>query len=291
MPHVFERTFRVRHYECDAYGHVNNTHYLRYMQETAFDASAAVGYDLARYAALGQHWLVRETEIEYLSPLRYGDSVRVKTWVEDFRRVRSRRRYELTKVDTGEAVARASTDWVYLNTTTGQPASVPPEMIAAFFPEGAPPPAPPRPRFPEPPPPPPGAFRMPRQVLWQDIDLAGHVNNAQYLNYFSDCAFETARAHGWPAQRCLDAGFGILVRKHQIEYRQPALLDDEVELTTWLFNPRRVTVNRAFTLTRRRDGALLARAEVLYVWVDLKTGLPMKIPAALIAEFAGNLAK
>ena len=29
-------------------------------------------------------------------------------------RVRSRRRYELTKVDTGEAVARASTAWGYL---------------------------------------------------------------------------------------------------------------------------------------------------------------------------------
>ena len=34
-------TFRVRYSECDSLGHVNNTHYLRYMQETAFDASAA----------------------------------------------------------------------------------------------------------------------------------------------------------------------------------------------------------------------------------------------------------
>jgi len=139
MPHVHERTFRIRHYECDAYGHVNNTHYLRYMQETAFDASAAVGYDLPRYAALGQHWLVRETEIEYLSPLHYGDAVRVKTWVADFRRVRSRRMYELYNAASGELAARASTDWVYLNTATGQPATVPPEMITAFFPEGAPP--------------------------------------------------------------------------------------------------------------------------------------------------------
>jgi len=291
MPHVHERTFRVRHYECDAYGHVNNTHYLRYMQETAFDASAAVGYDLARYAALGQHWLVRETEIEYLSPLRYGDTVRVKTWVADLRRVRSRRQYELYNAATGEPVARASTDWVFLNSATGQPATVPAEMAAAFFPEGAPPPAPPRPHFPEPPAPPPGAFVMRRPVLWQDIDMAGHVNNAQYLAYMSDAGFETARSFGWPAKRCTEAGFAIVVRRQHVEYRQPALLDDEVEVETWLFNPRRVTVQRAFRVTRPSDGALLARAEMLYVWVDLKTGLPMRIPGQLMVDFAGNLAQ
>jgi hypothetical protein len=33
------------------------------MQETAFDASTAAGYDQARYAELGHHWLIRETEI------------------------------------------------------------------------------------------------------------------------------------------------------------------------------------------------------------------------------------
>ncbi len=41
-----ERAFRVRSYECDGYGHVNHANYLRYMQEAAFDASAAAGYDL-----------------------------------------------------------------------------------------------------------------------------------------------------------------------------------------------------------------------------------------------------
>ena len=99
MPLTHVRTFRVRHYECDAYGHVNYANYLRYMQEAAFDASAAAGYDLDRYEAMGRHWLVRETDIEYLRPLRYGDTVQVKTWVADFRRIRSRRAYEFRRFD------------------------------------------------------------------------------------------------------------------------------------------------------------------------------------------------
>ena len=40
-PVTHTRTFRIRHYECDRYGHVNNANYIRYMQEAAMDASAA----------------------------------------------------------------------------------------------------------------------------------------------------------------------------------------------------------------------------------------------------------
>ncbi len=288
MPLVHERTFRVRHYECDAYGHVNNANYLRYMQETAFDASAAAGYDLARYAALGTHWLVRQTDIEFLDPLRYGDSVTVKTWVEDFRRVRSRRAYELRRAEQGEVVARATTDWVYVDGASGRPATVPAAMVAAFFPEGAPPPAPPRERHPAPPPAPPGVFKMRRHVLWQDLDSAGHVNNAQYLAFVTDCAFGVATAYGWSASQMQTAGFGILVRRLHVEYLQPAVLDDELEIATWAYGARRVTAHRTYTISRVRDGAVLVQVDGLYAWFDLQTGRPVRIPPDFIAAFAPN---
>ena len=75
VPLTHERTFRIRHYECDSYGHVNHANYVRYMQEAAFDASAAAGYDVARYEKMNRAWLVRETDITYLLPLVHGDSV------------------------------------------------------------------------------------------------------------------------------------------------------------------------------------------------------------------------
>jgi len=290
MPMIHVRTFRVRHYECDAYGHVNQANYLRYMQEAAFDASAAAGYDLTRYEAMGHHWLVRETDIEYLRPLRYGDSVQVKTWVADFRRVRSRRAYELRLAESGELVARAHTDWVFLDSATLRPTPIPQELLAAFFPEGLPDPAPPRPRFPSAPPPPPGVFRLRRRVEWRDIGPEQHVNNAVYLSYLEDCGVQVAAAHGWPMSRVQAEGFAIVARRHRIEYRQPAVLDDELELATWLSDVKRATVVRHYTVTRVSDGALLARARTLWVWVDLKTGRPIRIPDAFLAGFAPNIA-
>ena len=123
MPLTHTRRFRVRYYECDLHGLVNPSNYVRYMQETAFDASAAVGYSMARYAAMDRYWLVHDTEVEYLGPLHYGDTVEVTTWVVDFRHVRSLRAYELRKAGSAELVARGHTDWVFMNTATGRPAA------------------------------------------------------------------------------------------------------------------------------------------------------------------------
>ena len=125
MPLTHTSTFKIRFYECDAYGHVNNTNYLRYMQEAAFEASAAAGYDAQRYEDMQRAWYIHATDIEYLRPLKYGDSVEVKTWIHDFRRVTSRRAYELRSVQTGELVAKAMTDWAFLDNLTEKPTPIP----------------------------------------------------------------------------------------------------------------------------------------------------------------------
>lgn len=290
MPLTHVRTFRVRHYECDTYGHAKCPSYLNYMQEAAFDASAAAGYDLARYEAMGCQWLVRETEIEYLRPLRYGDSVHVKTWVVDFRRVRSRRAYEFRQAESGELVARANTDWVFMDSATGQPTSIPPEMRRAFFPEGEPGQALPRSRFSPPPPPPPGVFRLRQQVEWRDLDPAQHVNNAVYLAYLENCGVQAVAAHGWPQARMHTEGFAIAARCHQIEYRQPGVWGDELELTTWVSDIQHDAAARHYTVSRVSDGALLVQARLLWGTMDVKTGQSIPLPALFLADLEPNIA-
>lgn len=289
MAAVFERTFKIRHYECDAYGHVNHANYLRYMQEAAFDASAAAGYDFRRYREMDRAWLVRETDITYLRPLAYGDSVVVKTWVLDFRRVRSRRAYELRDLATGEMVAQATTEWIFLDSQSLRPVTIPAEMVNAFFPDGSAPEVPPREPFPKAPAPPPGVFKLRRWVEWRDIDGAQHVNNANYLAYLEECGVQVARAYGWPMARMMEAGFGIVARRYRIEYRQPAVQGDELELATWISDVKRATVVRHYTVKKAGDGALLARAHALWVCVDLATGRPIRIPAGFLADFAANI--
>lgn len=289
MPLTHECTLRVRFYECDAYGHVNNANYVRYMQEAAFDASAAVGYPYERYNEIRRLWLIRETDVEYLSPLRYGDRVTVRTWVHDFRRSRSRRMYELRRAGSDEMVARGCTDWVFIDSESGRPTRIPAEMVKAFMPEGAPESTPPHEHFPDPPPPPPAVFTLRRRVEWRDIDMAQHVNNAVYLAYIDDCGMQVAAAYGWPVARMREVGFAIVARWHHIEYKVPALVDDEIEIATYVYNMRNATATRAYHITRPSDGAMLLLAQTHYVWVDIKTGSPIRIPEQFISDFEPNI--
>ncbi|HEY3290643.1 MAG TPA: acyl-CoA thioesterase [Anaerolineae bacterium] len=288
MPLIHERTFHVRYGECDALGHVNNAHYLRYMQEAAFDGSAAAGYGIERYAAMHRLWVARQTEIEYLRPLRYGDSVIVKTWIQDFRKVTSRRNYEMRNAATDEPVANAYTEWAFIDSTTGRPAVIPVEAVSAYFPEGAPAPAPARERFPVAPPAPAGVVKVRRTVTWDEIDAAWYVNNPVYLTYAEDCGFSAIAAHGWPITRMIDEGCAIVVRKNQVEYLQAAVLNDEIEIATWISDVRRVSARRHYVITRVNDGVVLARIHSLGVWVNLDTGAPTKFPAQFVADFAPN---
>lgn len=289
MSAVHERSFRVRFYECDLYGHVNHANYLRYMQETALDASNAVGYDFERYDELGSFWLVLQTGITYLRPLTFGDTLIVKTWVSDFRRATSRRQYEMRVAGSDELVAEAYSDWVYIDGQSQRPARVPPQMAAAFTPAAGLSPAAKREPFPDFPAPPDGVFRIRRRTRWSEIDGAGHVNNAAYLSFLEDCAMEMMDAYEWPAARMHAAGFGVVARQYRIQYLAPALLGDELEVATWVSELKRASALRHYTITRVSDGEPLVRAQAWWVWVDLQSGRPLRIPADFLAAFANNV--
>lgn len=288
MPAIYTRRFRVRYYECDAYRHLNNANYLRFMQETAVDASAALGYDEEKYLSLGSIWFIRETEIEYLRPIRTDDIVDVVTWVDDFRRVRSRRMYEFILAESNEKAAMAVTDWVYLDRKTNRPIEIPDELVEAFLEPEDNVETKPRSRFQVIKVPPQEAFVAHRSVEWRDIDPAQHVNNAIYLAYFEECGIQAARKFGWPIERMAARGFGILARRHHILYRKPALLGDELEISTWLCDFKRSVVTRHYTVKRTRDNELLSQSSSIYVIIDLDTEKPIRFPADFKRDFEAN---
>jgi acyl-CoA thioester hydrolase len=291
MPAIYRMTSRVRTYECDAYGHLNNVNYIRLMQEAAIEASAAVGWDMARYAAVGQHWLIRETDIEYLRPFLYGDTIEITTWVEDFRRVRSRRIYEFRKEGETELYARAVTDWVYLDRQTKQLAAIPESMIADFAPDGDVAVGTPRTKFPAPAAPASEVFTLRKRVEWRDIDMEGHANNAAYVGYLEDLSTQVGRHYKWPMQRLIDSGTIIILRQLRLVYHQPAYMDEEVDIQAWLSDMRRVSVVRHYRMERVGDGALLAQARGLWVSFDLHKQRLTSVSKEMMDDFAPNVSK
>ncbi len=287
-PGIHTVSFPVRYYECDAYHHLNHAIYIRLMGEAAFSASAMAGYPADRLEESGHVWLAREHEVEFIRPYLYGETVTIHTGIEDFRRVRSRRRYDFYN---GEALAaRAATDWVYIEKKSGKPVSVPAEMVADFrrLNGGGGAALPTRDPFPTPPPLPPSPFHHRMPVEWRDVDPQRHVNHASYLSYIENGTWALMQHRGWPLERLIERGFGIVARRFRILYLEPAVMGDELEVTTWVSDAKRATAVRHYTVHRVRDSALLMQARALWVWVDLVDGSPIRIPEDFRADFRPN---
>ena len=290
MSAIYQGVFRVRHYECDIYGYLNNVNYLRYMQEVALDASADVSWTVERYQSIACQWLIRETDIEYLQPLLWNDEVRITSYVIDFRRVQSRRRYEFHRVSDGELVARADTNWVFLNMETLRPTTIPDEMVKDFAPDGLPE-VEAAEKFPEAVAQADDVFSIQKRVEWRDIDTMGHVNNAAYMNYCEDISTQVGRDVGWSMQRMMDEGFALVMRRFRILYLEPALLDDEVEIKTWFSDLKRATALRHYQLNRVSDGRVLAKARALMVCFDLEKQRLIRVPQHFIEDFRFNMSQ
>jgi len=129
MDPVFRLQFRVPAEVVDANRHVNNVIYVQWMQDAAIGhAEACGGARLAR--ELGGSWFVRMHRIEYLKPAFLDDEVTVLTWVADWRKVRSLRRYRFLRNET--VLAEGETDWVFVDATTGRPKPITEEIVSAF---------------------------------------------------------------------------------------------------------------------------------------------------------------
>lgn len=291
MPRTYTCSFRVRYYECDPYGHVSNANYLRYATQAATEASADAGYSRAEYAELGTLWLIREAGMEYLRPVSYGETLEVKTWVSDFRRVRSRREYEMTVAETGELAARGYNDWIYMSAASGQPARIPEAMLNAFFPETAPTAeGPKREPFPEAPLLPPGAFTARRRVLWHHLDIEGHMNSAWYLNLVEEVVLDATEHARWPIQRAQEEGFTYFAREHRIEYLRPVLLGDELRITTYLGKISEDSAVRHCQINLA-SGELIARARSMWAFVDVESRQPLPVPPEWLLDLEDQVAE
>ena len=134
MPAVYKWTHTVTVEAIDGQGHVNNLEYLKWMQTAAVAHSTEQGWPAERYVEEGSAWVVRTHFIEYFAPAFEGDEVRVDTWVADFHKVTSLRRYVIVRTSDDKVLAKAETNWAYIGRQRGVPRRIPQALIDSFEP-------------------------------------------------------------------------------------------------------------------------------------------------------------
>ncbi len=121
---------RVRTYELDSFGHVNNAVYLQYFEEARSEYLRQLGLSFDDFARTQTQFVITEARIRYFSSARYGDELLIIGEITELGPASTLFRYQVT---CGEArVAEGETRGAFLSATTLRPIRIPEPFKSAF---------------------------------------------------------------------------------------------------------------------------------------------------------------
>ncbi|HCI58069.1 MAG: acyl-CoA thioesterase [Bacteroidetes bacterium] len=104
----------------------------------------------------------------------------------------------------------------------------------------------------------------PIQIRFSDIDWMGHVNNAVYLSYIEKARIDFSERLplniNWRET-------GFILAQTQINYRHPALLNDNISVRTWCTRVGTKSFDLGFEVFKTTDNNKIILADGLTVLV------------------------
>ena len=119
-----ECALRVRHYECDTYGHVNNAVYLNYLEYARGEFLRAAGFDYKAAVAAGYGLYVARIAIDYKSPAFPEDELIVRSAAVKKGAVSGTMAQTILRGQ--EILAFAEVTWAFVD-SAGRPTRIPKE--------------------------------------------------------------------------------------------------------------------------------------------------------------------
>lgn len=127
-------------------------------------------------------------------------------------------------------------------------------------------------------------FILPIRVYIEDTDAGGIVYYVNYLKYMERGRTEFMRELGFAKTAVTDSGLLMVVHSANVQYRAPAVMDDEIQVHTALKRCARSYI--VFEQRVLRDETTLCEAEIKVACVRAEgmrpTALPEPIRTAII---------
>lgn len=130
MTNRFARTFVARPADIDELGHVNNTVWVRWVQDIATAHWRAVAAPEHVQAYI---WVVTRHEIDYRGNVAEGASVTGETWIPGEPKGARFDRCVEFRDETGKLLVSVRSTWAMIEKASGRPARIRPEVAAPFI--------------------------------------------------------------------------------------------------------------------------------------------------------------
>ncbi len=110
-------------------------------------------------------------------------------------------------------------------------------------------------------------------VRWSDCDANGHAANTAYSEYSVDTRLAFLAAGGWTYDDFVQARFGPIISREEIDYLKELRLGDQVAVDFTIIggSPDEARFKFHHEFVRVRDGKLCARMVVVGGWMNLET--------------------
>jgi acyl-CoA thioester hydrolase len=122
---ICECTLRVRTYECDSYGHVNNAIYLNYLEYARYELLKDVGFDYPAMIEAGYGVYVARVEIDYKKSAAADDILLIRSWPIKKGAVSGIIAQEIRRGE--EVILEAKVTWAFVDAQEGTPTKIPPK--------------------------------------------------------------------------------------------------------------------------------------------------------------------
>ena len=126
-------------------------------------------------------------------------------------------------------------------------------------------------------------FSFPIRVYWEDTDAGGVVYHGSYVRFLERARTEWLRAQGVGQQTLRDVDDVVLaIREMTLDFRQPARLDDELQVSVVLTERRAASLLIAQEISR--GDRVLVAATVRAACLVASSFKPRPLPEWLAAD-------
>lgn len=276
--------FRVRHFDCDVQGHMHAPNYIGLLEESAHRAL----FDSPTIETANR-WLPHVLYARHTGSLIDGDTARVESEFSHEADSQLICKCSIANAGTGADVANIEAGWVLSKSEAIEGASdftVPDETsehgvpVSAHLGKAAQLSLPKLSKEPV-------AFA--RKVEISDVDRLTTATFKAMADYMVEAGVRGAEEFGWPFVRILEAGIGFFVREQWIRCLRGITLRDDIEITTWVSDFKRLSGTRNYELRDATDGSVVVKAQTVWACVDITTGAPTRVPAEFLADISPHL--